>query len=747
MSATDSSDLTLAYRQPAEEWTQALPIGNGRLGAMVFGAVQCERWQLNEETLWAGGPHDPVNPSARDAIEQVRSLLAQGKFTEATDVANESVMAVPLNQAAYLCLGNLHLDFGDLPQPTDYRRSLDLRTALTQTSFGAGEATHRRRVIASPTHQVIAGCLETDQPCALDVTVCMDSPLQHWQTLASGAELTFTARNDDHAHIPGALDAVARVRIEASGGTVTAQEDSVVVTGADEVRILIAAATTYVGPDDLTGDPHAKTRAWIDAAAQIPFDQLAADTAAAHQELFNGFELDLGPAPIDIPTDERIVRGQTEADPALAALYLQYARYLLICSSRPGCQPVNLQGIWNDSVKPPWGSKYTVNINTEMNYWPAQITGLGQCTEPLERLIREVAVTGARTAAQMYGARGWVLHHNTELWRSTAPIDGASHGLWPTGGAWLCTHLWENYLYNGDDDYLASVYPLLRGACEFFLDTLQHDETSGYLLTSPSSSPENKHAAGTALAAGPAMDSQILRDLFDQTATAAGILGRDADFAEELAATRAKLPPDRIGAQGQLQEWLQDWDADVIEPHHRHTSHLYALAPSRQISVAKTPELAAGARRTLELRGDESTGWATAWRISLWARLRDAEHAYKILQMLLSPGLTYPNMFDAHPPFQIDGNFGGAAGIVEMLVQHEDQHIELLPALPAAWPSGSVSGVRLPGGLELAMTWSQGKVVAASLAAQRDCPRTVNLNGQPHQVNLAAGDRIDLPVS
>ncbi len=704
---------------------------------MVFGGLEEERLQLNEDTLWSGGPYDPVNPQARAALPEVRRLIEQGQFGRAQALADERVMATPLSQMSYQVLGNLALamkDMGDV-DPGSYRRELDIDAAIASTRFRARGIQFRREVIASP-EQVISVRLTADRPGSISCAIALTTP--HAASLQTADnELLLVGRNGSAHGVPGALTFAARARVISQGGTTNVESDRLHVTGADELIILVAMATSYRRFDDVSGDPIAITLRQVEATASLGFENLRFRTTESHRRLFRRVELDLGSGNhSSLPTDERIRANQASPDPSLAALYFNYGRYLLIASSRPGCQPANLQGIWNEHTEPPWGSKYTININTEMNYWPAHVTALSDCAEPLVQMIRGLAITGARTARHMYGARGWVAHHNTDLWRATAPIDGAQWGLWPTGGAWLCTHLWEFYDYTRDIDFLRSVYPLMRGASLFFLDTLQTDPATGQLVTSPSISPENPHPKGASLCAGPAADQQILRDLFAQTARAANLLGIEAEFAEQVLAARGRLAPDRIGAQGQLQEWQQDWDALAPEPDHRHVSHLYALFPSHQINLDDTPALARAARRSLEMRGDESTGWATAWRIALWARLRDGEHAHRILQFLLGPGRTYPNMFDAHPPFQIDGNFGGTAAIAEMLVQSRGDEIHLLPALPRAWPSGRVSGLRVRGGCRVDLAWRDGELHQATLTASVPGERIVRLGDRRTAIRL-----------
>jgi alpha-L-fucosidase 2 len=731
----------LWYRQPAREWTEALPVGNGRLGAMVFGGTTHERLQLNEDTLWNGGPYDPVNPRAKDALPKVRELIFAGRWAEAQALADKDVMATPLKQMAYQPVGDLLIDMPGLPEGVSaYYRELDLESAVALARFAVGGTTFTREVLVSPADQVVAVRLSADRPGAISCDVALRSPQPEAETRLDGGDLVLTGSNAEQDGIAGALRFEARLAAILSGGALNGDNERLSVRGADEVTLLLAIATSYRRFDDTGGDPAAIARRQLAAARSKSFARIAADTAQTHRALFGRVSLDLGKTPAaDRPTDQRIATSASSDDPALAALYFDYARYLLICSSRPGTQPANLQGIWNDSTKPPWESKYTININTEMNYWPAEPLALAECTEPLIAMVRDLAVTGAKTAREMYGSRGWVTHHNTDLWRATAPIDGAQWGLWPTGGAWLCLHLWNRYDYGRDADFLKSIYPLMSGACRFFLDVLQQDPRTGFLVTNPSLSPENVHPHGASLCAGPTMDMQILRDLFGHTMEAAAILRTDDALADELRIARDRLAPNRIGAQGQLQEWQFDWDAQAPEPHHRHVSHLYGLFPSDQIDLDATPGLAAAARKSLELRGDESTGWATAWRANLWARLRDGEHAHRILAFLLGPERTYPNMFDAHPPFQIDGNFGGARAIGEMLMQARGESVRLLPALPRAWPTGSVNGLRAPARTAVDLAWRSGALVEATLTSDLAGERTVHLADRSVIVRLEPG--------
>ncbi|GAA1550555.1 glycoside hydrolase family 95 protein [Kribbella sancticallisti] len=742
---SDTNPLKLWYNQPGTEWLQALAIGNGRLGAMVYGGTATERLQLNEDSVWAGGPHQYDDPAGREVLPEIRRLIAEEKYLDAQNLADEHFMGRPTEQMQYQPVGDLELTFPGISATgvSAYRRELDLTTATTSVSYVADGVRYTRETFVSHPAQLLVMRLTADRPGSISFDATFTTPQQAIVARFDDTTLALNGISGEAEGLAGSVKFSALLRAVTEGGTTTVANSKLTVAGADAVTLLLSIGTSYRDYRDVSDDQVAKATAPLTAAGRPGYGLLRSAHVQDYRRLFGRLDIDLGSsAAIGLPTNERIIAFRNGGDPQLAALYYQFGRYLLISSSRSPGQPANLQGIWSYKMLPEWQSKFTLNINCEMNYWPAGPANLAECWDPLFQMIGELAESGARTAELMYDAPGWVAHHNTDGWRGTAPVDFAYYGVWPTGGAWLSLLFWERFEYTGDVEMLRRYYPVLRGSVEFFLDQLQTDAATGYLVTSPSHSPELKHHdydnVGVSICAGPTMDSEILHDLFKVFGQAAGLLGEDPAMAQRAAAAKAKLPPIQIGFLGQIQEWLIDWEEAATETS-RHVSHLWAVFPSDQITPRRTPELADAARKSLELRGPAVTaGWSLAWKLNLRARLLEPANAYKHLTQLIAPGRTAPNMFDLHPPFQIDGNFGGVSGITEMILQSHSGEVALLPCLPSAFPSGRVRGLRARGGFEIELTWSGGTLSGAKIRSLLGSKLRLRTSG-PVEVRSTAG--------
>jgi alpha-L-fucosidase 2 len=752
------SDFNLTYDKPATKWTEALPLGNGRIGAMVFGGTEDERLQINESTLWGGGPHNYTNPEAYTHFEEIRQLIFAGKVDEAEKLSG-TLMGQPKLLMPYQPFCDVRLRFPGHDQATEYRRELHLDDAIAEIAYRVGAVYFRREVFVSYPDQVLVVRITASQPGQVTFTAGIDSPQPGTYVESTASDiLQLTGQIQPRQnpprswtgswHQPG-MRFAAVLKVLTEGGSVRSAGERLEISGANSVTVLFSNATSFRNYRDIGGDALGATQTYVQPASKQPYDLLRQRHVDDFRRLFSRVQLRLGEDHSSTEaTDRRIKDFAENNDPSLLALYFEFGRYLLISSSRPGGQPANLQGIWNQDLIPAWGSKWTTNINLEMNYWQADTGDLWETEDALWSLIRDLRATGSETARVHYHRRGWVLHHNTDIWRATTPVDGP-WGIWPMGEVWLANQMWDHYEFSDDLEFLRrQAYPAMKEAAEFLLGALieapAETPFAGRLVTNPSTSPENQYILNGKpehLTYAPTMDIELIRELFENCRRAAEILGRDAEFRSELDRAQKRLPPLQIGKRGQLQEWIEDYPE--AEPAHRHVSHLYSLYPGHDISLKTAPEFAAAAKKNLELRGDGGTGWSTVWRIALWARLQNPEHAYANLRLLITKN-TLPNMFDLCPPFQIDGNLGGPAAITEMLVQSTDNEISVLPALPRPWASGSLKGVRVRGGGKVDITWKEGRLTELRLQSDRAKKYRVNYSDRSSEVQIELGKPVVL---